>query len=161
MSIREAAVFLGAMAGFTPTGGKWDSMDSISRSKEDNRMRAALRKVQTMVDNRHIEELSYDYPAYVSSRGEYPAMRTGRLRDSYNSVLQMPKAGQRKIRFEYRKEYAVTTGEDDSEYYYPPVLFSPTGFGRKSVEDTIYEMIDEIHDVLQVPFDVTPLQESF
>ena len=165
MSFEEAAVFLGTFAGVAPKGGKWDSIASITKSQQDNKMRVALRRIKTLVDNRHIEELSREFPP-ASARGEYPAMRTGRLRDSYNSVIQMPKNGQRKIRFEYRKEYATTeryssNGEMTSTCYYPAVLFSKDKLGRKSVEDTLYEMIDEIHDILQVPFDVTPLEDAF
>ena len=165
MSAEEVAFWLGEMAGVTPSGGKWDSIASITRSQQDNKMKAALRRVKTLVDNRHIEELSREFPP-ASARGEYPAMRTGRLRDSYNSVIQLPKNGQRKIRFEYRKEYATTErynsdGEMTSSCYYPDVLFSKSRLGRKSVEDTLYEMIDEIHDILQVPFNITPLEAAF
>lgn len=159
MSAEEVAFWLGEMAGVTPSGGKWDTMESITKNQNDNRMKAALRRVDKLVREKHFDVMGNQYPEYKSKPNQYPARRTGDLQGSLLTTLELPKKGMRRLRFEYMADIATHRG-----YYYPKKLFAESGkpgSGRKSVEHLMYEMIDEIHDILQTPFNITPLEAAF
>lgn len=158
MDFEAVAFWLGELAGVTPKGGKWDTMESIVNNQTDKRMKAALRRVDKLVRDKHWNAFNQQYPGYKSTSGKYPARRTGDLQGSLHSVMEFPKKGVRRLRFEYMPDIAT-----HSEFYYPKKLFAESGKGggRKSVEHLMYEMIDEIHDILQVSFDITPLEEAF
>lgn len=158
MDFEAVAFWLGELAGVTPKGGKWDTMESIVNNQTDKRMKAALRRVDKLVRDKHWDAFNQQYPGYKSTSGKYPARRTGDLQGSLHSVMEFPKKGVRRLRFEYMPAIAT-----HNEFYYPKKLFAESGKGggRKSVEHLMYEMIDEIHDILQVSFDITPLEEAF
>lgn len=161
MDFETVAFWLGELAGVTPKGGKWDTMESILKNQHDKRMKAALRRVDKLVRDRHWDVFNRQYPGYKSQVGDYPARRTGDLQGSLHSVMEFPKKGVRRLRFEYMQDIATHPTPIDG-YYYPQKLFSNgKGGGRKSVENLMYEMIDEIHDILQVPFDIVSLEEAF
>ena len=159
MSADAVAFLLGELAGVVPEGTKWDSMKSIMNNPHDKKMKAAFIKVDRLIREKHFDIMGNQYPDYKSKPNQYPARRTGDLQGSLLTTLELPKKGKRHLRLEYMADHATHRG-----YFYPKKLFAESGkpgSGRKSVEHLMYEMIDEIHDILQVPFNITPLEAAF
>lgn len=158
MSADAVAFLLGELAGVVPEGTKWDSMKSIMNNPHDKKMKAAFIKVDRLIREKHFDIMGNQYPDYKSKPNQYPARRTGDLQGSLLTTLELPKKGKRHLRLEYMADHATHRG-----YYYPKKLFAESGpgSGRKSVEHLMYEMIDEIHDILQTPFNITPLEAAF